>query len=184
MFPAACDDTISESVVSLTGSPPPGGSQHSRYDTYTSRYILVIVPRPMDFRTPRESIPAESRNHITLFRVVFMAPGPASSTRARSSPPLSKSQARSSGQSDNIYEAALKCRTAFEEYLKTPRLCSKQVEEFQRRFISWAGFLGVFAAPSVCLDTRLANAPEVKDLFVSMLRVLHKSLESGMPSPI
>lgn len=90
-----------------------------------------------------------------------------------------QAQDRSSVKSDDIYEAARRCQAAFEEYLHDVRTYSKEIKDFQRRFMSWAGFLGVFAAPSLCLDTRLAAVPEVKDLFVSMLTVLEKNLKSG-----
>ncbi|SPO05897.1 uncharacterized protein DNG_08586 [Cephalotrichum gorgonifer] len=81
--------------------------------------------------------------------------------------------------SDNIFEAATICRRRFEEYLQVPRLYGKQVTEFQRRFQTWAEFLGVFAPLSACLDTRLAGAPEMKELVMSMLAVLRRNLERG-----
>lgn len=87
-------------------------------------------------------------------------------------------------ETDCIFEAAIQCRRRFEDYLKEPRLHRKQVMEFQRRFLTWASFLGVFAPVSVCLDTRLADSPEMKELVMSMLLVLERNLQRGMDSPI
>jgi hypothetical protein len=84
---------------------------------------------------------------------------------------------------DCIFELASQCRSRFEEYLQEPRLHRKQVMEFQRRFLTWASFLGVFAPINVCLDTRLAGSPEMKELVVSMLLVLERNLQRGMDSP-
>ncbi|KAL8420551.1 hypothetical protein RB594_003366 [Gaeumannomyces avenae] len=114
-----------------------------------------------------------------------MAFDPAASAGAAFLPaPESKEGAqgisRLSTRSDDIYEAALVCRHLFEEHLKESRLYSKQVAELQRRFVTWAGFLGVFAPVSACLDTRLANAPEMKELVISMLTVLRRNLERGI----
>ncbi len=83
------------------------------------------------------------------------------------------------GSDDDIFKAAAVCRRLFQEYLQNPRLFGKQVTEFQRRFLTWAGFLGVFAPASVCLDTRLASVPEMKELVISMLTVLRRNLERG-----
>jgi hypothetical protein len=88
-----------------------------------------------------------------------------------------------SSGTDCIFEAATQCRRRFEEYLQEPRLHRKQVMEFQRRFLTWASFLGVFAPSSVCLDTRLADSPEMKELVMSMLLVLERNLQRGMDSP-
>lgn len=84
---------------------------------------------------------------------------------------------------DCIFEAATQCRRRFEEYLQEPRLYRKQVMESQRRFLTWASFLGVFAPINVCLDTRLADSPEMKELVMSMLLVLERNLQRGMDSP-
>jgi hypothetical protein len=81
---------------------------------------------------------------------------------------------------DDIFETAIVCRRRFDEYLQDPRLYSKQVTELQRQFLTWASFLGVFAPVSVCLDTRLADAPEIKELVISMLNVLKRNLERGI----
>lgn len=90
-----------------------------------------------------------------------------------------QAQERTLVKSDDIYEAARGCQAAFEEYLHSPRAYREEIIVLQRRFTSWAGFLGVFAAPTLCLDTRLAARPEVKDLFVSMLTVLENNLKIG-----
>lgn len=82
-------------------------------------------------------------------------------------------------EADNIYNLALACKHAFEEYLQRPRLFHEQVAEHQRRFLTWTGYLGVFAPVSICLDARLAGSPQMKDLFLSMLKILRRNLERG-----
>ncbi|KAH8744344.1 hypothetical protein F5882DRAFT_313190, partial [Hyaloscypha sp. PMI_1271] len=50
---------------------------------------------------------------------------------------------------------------------------------YQRRFISWASYLGVFAPVRASLDTRLREAPEVKELVILLLNVLRRNLSRG-----
>lgn len=82
-------------------------------------------------------------------------------------------------EADSIYNLALDCKHGFEEYLREPRLFHQQVADLQMKFSTWAGFLGVFASVSICLDARLAGNPEMKDLFLSMLKVLRRNLDRG-----
>lgn len=89
-------------------------------------------------------------------------------------------------EADNeISDAALSCRQLFEEYLDSPheRIHTKSISQLQRRFLTWAGFLGVFAPVKASLDTRLADSPEVKALFTSMLRLLKRNLKRGTSDP-
>jgi hypothetical protein len=82
-------------------------------------------------------------------------------------------------ETQDIYTQALKCKGLFSDYTGSLRLCSKQVTECQRRFLTWASYLGVFANDSVCLDRRLQNEPEIKELVLSMLWVLNRNLQRG-----
>lgn len=93
--------------------------------------------------------------------------------------PQSPGAQRPSIGPDDIFEAATVCRHRFEEYLQSLRLYREQVAELQRQFLTWASFLGVFAPVNICLDTRLADAPEIKELIISMLTVLKRNLERG-----
>ncbi|EWZ85597.1 serine/threonine protein kinase [Fusarium oxysporum f. sp. lycopersici MN25] len=82
--------------------------------------------------------------------------------------------------SDNIYESAVICRRLFEDYLYQRRIYNDAMAMLQRRFLTWAGFLGVFAPVHVSLDSRLSRAPEMKDLVISMLEILRRSIERGL----
>jgi len=83
---------------------------------------------------------------------------------------------------DDIFKAATLCRQRFEEYLQQQRLYQEQVADLQRQFLTWANFLGVFAPVKICLDTRLADAPDIKELVISMLTVLERNLKRGIGS--
>lgn len=80
-------------------------------------------------------------------------------------------------KSFDIYSKARECKDLFATYLENPSLYDEQVSMFQRRFLEWAGFLGVFAMESVSLDRRLEFHPEIKNLLMSMLQVLKRNLE-------
>lgn len=82
--------------------------------------------------------------------------------------------------SDNIYKDALLCRQLFDEYLSQDRIHRHDVAILHRKFLTWAGFLGVFAPIQVSLDKRLYQAPEIKELVTSMLELLNMSLERGL----
>jgi len=79
----------------------------------------------------------------------------------------------------DIYSRGLECDRLFSVFLKTPRTHSRQISEYYDQFLSWAGFLGVFAAESASLDRRLKNDVDIKDLVLSMLRVLERNLLHG-----
>jgi len=79
----------------------------------------------------------------------------------------------------DIYSQALECKDLFFKYLKVPSLYSTQVFGCQRRFLTWASFLGVFASKSASLDRRLEFNPEFKELVMSMLQVLKRNLQRG-----
>lgn len=77
----------------------------------------------------------------------------------------------------DIYSKAQECKDLFATHLEKPSSYDEQVSMCQRRFLEWAGFLGVFAMDSVSLDRRLEFHPEVKNLVMSMLQVLKRNLE-------
>lgn len=78
---------------------------------------------------------------------------------------------------DLLYSMACKC----EELFDTPisGAVADKWQELQQRFAIWTSYLGVFARKSQCLDTRLRNAPDIKDLVARLLDVLFRSLNDG-----
>ncbi|KAJ2987333.1 hypothetical protein NUW58_g4567 [Xylaria curta] len=83
----------------------------------------------------------------------------------------------------DIYFQAQACKSLFTSYLEPSgdaRVYQKNVYEAERRFLTWASFLGVFASEGASLDNRLRYAPEVKDLVLSMLQVLRRNLERSI----
>ena len=82
-------------------------------------------------------------------------------------------------RAQDIYSQALECKDLFSHYLKMSSVYATQVSACQRRFLTWSSFLGVFASESASLDRRLEFNPEVKELVMSMLRVLKRNLQRG-----
>ena len=82
----------------------------------------------------------------------------------------------------SIFHLARDCANLFEEYLSAPRLQGKVVALSQRRFFSWAKFMGVFAPEDICLDTRLKYKPDIRGLVMLLLNVLNRNLRRGAVS--
>lgn len=51
--------------------------------------------------------------------------------------------------------------------------------KFHHQFQTWAGFLGVFAPAKISLDARLADAPEIEELVLSMVTLLGRNIRRG-----
>ncbi|GAP84977.2 putative serine threonine protein kinase [Rosellinia necatrix] len=84
---------------------------------------------------------------------------------------------------EDIYSHARACEFLFTEYLQPSeslRIYHNKVHEYERRFLLWASFLGVFASEGTSLDERLQYAPETKELVLSMLQVLRRNLKRGI----
>ncbi|KHN96556.1 Protein kinase-like domain protein [Metarhizium album ARSEF 1941] len=80
----------------------------------------------------------------------------------------------------SIYSQAENCKDQFDRYLEAPRVHGNHVSKCYDRFLTWASFLGVFANDAVSLDRRLKHNPDIKELVLSMLRVLYKNLTWGI----
>ncbi|CZR58460.1 uncharacterized protein PAC_08352 [Phialocephala subalpina] len=80
----------------------------------------------------------------------------------------------------SIFHLARDCANLFEEYLSAPRLQGKVVALSQRRFSSWAKFMGVFAPEDICLDTRLKYKPDIRGLVMLLLNVLNRNLRRAI----
>ncbi|KAK3363887.1 hypothetical protein B0T25DRAFT_445275 [Lasiosphaeria hispida] len=86
---------------------------------------------------------------------------------------------------DTLYSLAGECEELFAQtHEKLKHDASGQdpaflrlFDEYQHRFIAWTAYLGVFANKNVCLDRRLRRHPEVQDLIVRLLDVVHLSLQ-------
>ncbi|KAI0531939.1 hypothetical protein GGR58DRAFT_491896 [Xylaria digitata] len=57
-------------------------------------------------------------------------------------------------------------------------------QEFHYRFNAWIAYLGVFAHESTCLDTRLKDRPDVKDLIDQILGTLKRNLSDYVGAPL
>lgn len=108
---------------------------------------------------------------------------PAPGTQPRPDPPQSTAV-----QVLAISDTARDCWELFSQLLermgtKVP-FTQRLVTEYQQRFDSWIGFLGVFAQENLNLDHRLRNSPEVKSLVVQQLHIAKKNLNAGMLASI
>lgn len=80
----------------------------------------------------------------------------------------------------DIYTTAKDCKDLPAQCLSKKTAESEQLLDHQRRFMSWASYLGIFAPVSASLDTRLREAPEVKELVILLLNVLRRNLARGI----
>ncbi|KAF5021966.1 hypothetical protein F66182_6006 [Fusarium sp. NRRL 66182] len=94
--------------------------------------------------------------------------------------PIRLDEGLSNKGAQDIYTQALESKRLLAAYAGSSRLFTQKVAEYQRRFLAWASFLGVFAQESVCLDRRLQNDPEIKGLVLSMLWVLNRNIQRGI----
>ncbi|KAK2616462.1 hypothetical protein QQS21_000504 [Conoideocrella luteorostrata] len=83
-------------------------------------------------------------------------------------------------QDSQITDTARNCWETFSQLLdslgaKTP-LTKRLVTDYQQRYDSWVGFLGVFAQGNLNLDHRLRNSPEVKSLVMQQLHIAKRNL--------
>src|SRR5688572_21272649 len=53
------------------------------------------------------------------------------------------------------------------------------VMEYQQRFASWIGFLGVFAQTNLSLDHRLRNSADVRSMVIHQLLMIRRNLDTG-----
>lgn len=83
-------------------------------------------------------------------------------------------------EAQDIYSRAWECEALFARCLETPSKHSAEIFACHRRFLSWASILDVFADESASLDRRLEFSPDMRELVMSMLRILQKDLERGM----
>jgi hypothetical protein len=82
----------------------------------------------------------------------------------------------------DIYTTALECKKLFAKVMDEKTAYAEQAFDHQRRFMSWASYLGVFASMSASLDNRLRDAPEVKEMVILLLNVLKRNLARGTQS--
>ncbi|KAL7895034.1 hypothetical protein HDV64DRAFT_258055 [Trichoderma sp. TUCIM 5745] len=80
-----------------------------------------------------------------------------------------------------IFRLATECETLFLGHLSSLKNGSdfngaKVVGEYQQRFSAWAAFLGVFAVPDMCLDRRLRNHVEIRDIVIRLLDIMKRNL--------
>lgn len=80
-----------------------------------------------------------------------------------------------------IFLLAEECENLFQAALTPPasRDDLSLFEHHQDRFESWATYFGVFAEPSLSLDRRLKQRPDLQDLVVRLLDILKSNLLQG-----
>ncbi|KAG4444052.1 hypothetical protein IFR05_000512 [Cadophora sp. M221] len=92
----------------------------------------------------------------------------------------SEAQCLPTAEAHPVYDVARECDRLFKQ---CPQWLKGQLEDTistsQRRFGSWAAYLGVFALKSASLDTRLRFEPEIRDLTMLLLDVLQTDLRRG-----
>jgi hypothetical protein len=86
---------------------------------------------------------------------------------------------------ETIYDVAADCEGLFAQVQAQLRasssIAANLFEEYQHGFIAWTAYLGVFANKDVCLDRRLRRHPELQDLIVRLLDLVHANLQySGL----
>ena len=81
---------------------------------------------------------------------------------------------------DDIYNLAGECQELFQQErleLEFRGVETLQLfDEYQQRFTAWTAYLGVFAKRSVCLDRKLRQHPDLRDLVVRLLDILKTNL--------
>lgn len=56
------------------------------------------------------------------------------------------------------------------------------IEDYERRFVAWWQYLGVFSQPRSNLDFRLRKTPEIRNIVVRLLLVLRRNFAQCKPS--
>lgn len=89
-----------------------------------------------------------------------------------------------------IYHAGLNCNQLFDKCLAQivePRTSSligesaftigRLARDHQARFQAWSSYLGVFAEQTICLDRRLSNSEDIRDMVMDLLHIIAVSLQ-------
>lgn len=87
-------------------------------------------------------------------------------------------------QQISIYDYAETCEGLFDQLITVLSTAGEDhyqtAKQLHSSFERWAGFLGVFAAQHVSLDTRLESSPQIHDRFVRLLKVVERNAKHGM----
>lgn len=85
-----------------------------------------------------------------------------------------------------ISDVARECWDLFSRLLGCPgteeATTKRLITEYQQRYASWLGYLGVFAQNNLSLDHRLRNTAEVRSLLVQQLHLAKRNLNTGQSS--
>jgi hypothetical protein len=86
---------------------------------------------------------------------------------------------------DTIHKLAENCKTLLRSGRSTSESRQSSVstlfEKHAQRFAAWADHLGVFAKSGISLDRRLQHHPDMQDLIVRLLDILHTNLAYCKP---
>ncbi|KAK6356077.1 hypothetical protein TWF718_000451 [Orbilia javanica] len=82
------------------------------------------------------------------------------------------------GNEEPIYNLACECRNLFSRRVPDdpPAVTNTLIEDYEQRFLSWSAYMGVFADKSICLDRRLGERLDIRDLVLRLLDVLEEAL--------
>ncbi|KAL5358300.1 hypothetical protein BJX96DRAFT_163655 [Aspergillus floccosus] len=81
---------------------------------------------------------------------------------------------------DAIYTSARSCSNLLDHILERAKNESESpllIEELRGRFNLWARYVSVFAAPRASLDARLDPYPDIKDMVIELLDMVHRNLQ-------
>ncbi|KAK6501285.1 hypothetical protein TWF481_009126 [Arthrobotrys musiformis] len=76
------------------------------------------------------------------------------------------------------YRTALRCKEQFEEYTpnEPPQLVDTLIEDYQQRFLAWSDYMGVFADQAICLDRRLKDRSDIRDIVIRLLDMIELAI--------
>ncbi|KAK6527692.1 hypothetical protein TWF694_004673 [Orbilia ellipsospora] len=79
---------------------------------------------------------------------------------------------------ESIYEIACECKTLFASHRsnEAPSVIDSLLNDYQHQFLSWAAYMGVFADKAICLDRRLRDRADIRDIVIQLLYVLVEAL--------
>lgn len=85
-------------------------------------------------------------------------------------------------KSPTIYSATRVCLALFDAYLKDPQVSKSRryaAAELLGRFNGWAAYVGAVAPPKACLDARLVDNDDVRDMFLELLAMVQRNINQG-----
>ncbi|KAK6348116.1 hypothetical protein TWF718_005931 [Orbilia javanica] len=81
-------------------------------------------------------------------------------------------------EDESIYSIACECKKLFADHTPDdpPSTIDTLLEDYEQRFLAWSAYLGVFAEKSICLDRRLRDRSDIRDIVIRLLDILVEAL--------